>query len=233
MRRSRTSLNRRLLLPGPRVLASAGGSAYIWPCSLRLHPVRGKGLSYLPNRSNLEHLRKQAKALLPGLQRLDPAARLADAQHALAREYGFPSWATLKAHVEAATAQREIGTLFVGRWILNRSRSTLHPVSPFVSGALELDVAANTVVVRHTAVDDSGRTEQAVNILHADGQERDTGNGSTLLARWLGPRTLGFVARQGGRIVGQGSYEVAPDGRFLTITGEGQVVVCERAEPAT
>lgn len=188
---------------------------------------------HLPNQPNLEHLRKQAKAVLDGLQRLNPAARLADAQHALACEYGFRNWSTLKAHVEAVTARREIGRPFVGRWILNRSKSTLHPASPFVSGALELDVADDIVVVRHTVVDGSARVEQAVNILHADGQERDTGNGYTLLARWLGPRTLSFVARQDGQIVGQGSYEVAPDGRFLTITGEGQVVVCERAEPAT
>jgi hypothetical protein len=186
---------------------------------------------HLPNQPNLEYLRKQAKALLDGLQRLNPEARLADAQHALACEYGFKNWATLKAHIDEITAGREAGSPFVGRWILNRSRSTLHPASPFVSGALELDVADDTVVIRHSAVDDAARVEQAVNILYADGQERDTGNGYTLLARWLGPRTISFVARQGGRIVGQGSYEVAPDGRLLTITGEGQVVVCEREQP--
>ena len=30
-----------------------------------------------------------------------PGTRLADAQHDIAREYGFPSWPKLKAHVDA------------------------------------------------------------------------------------------------------------------------------------
>jgi hypothetical protein len=51
----------------------------------------------LPERPNLEHLRKQAKELL----RTMPRGKLADAQHALANEYGFSTWATLKTHVES------------------------------------------------------------------------------------------------------------------------------------
>ena len=71
----------------------------------------------LPAKPNLEFLRKQAKELLAQLQQGDPAAaerfralalpdtpanaRLADAQHAIAREYGFASWPRLKTHVES------------------------------------------------------------------------------------------------------------------------------------
>jgi hypothetical protein len=55
----------------------------------------------LPARPNFDHLKKQAKDRLAELRKRSPAARLADAQHALAREYGFPSWAALKAHVES------------------------------------------------------------------------------------------------------------------------------------
>jgi ankyrin repeat protein len=69
----------------------------------------------LPSRPSLEHLRKQAKALLGAYRAGDadalrsfgarkpgaPPLRLADAQHALAREYGFPSWAQLKHNVES------------------------------------------------------------------------------------------------------------------------------------
>jgi len=58
----------------------------------------------LPPNPNLEHLKKQAKALLETLRQQNAAATLVDAQHALAREYGFPSWPKLKAHVEAAAA---------------------------------------------------------------------------------------------------------------------------------
>ena len=53
----------------------------------------------LPEKPNLEYLKKDAKALL----RTMPGAKLADAQHALAQEYGFASWAKLKAHVESLT----------------------------------------------------------------------------------------------------------------------------------
>ena len=55
----------------------------------------------LPDHPNLDHLKKQAKALLRTLREHDANASLTDAQHALAREYGFASWPKLKAHVEA------------------------------------------------------------------------------------------------------------------------------------
>ena len=58
----------------------------------------------LPDRPHLDHLKKQAKALLRELRQRDANATLADALHVLAREYGFPSWPKLKEHVEAAGA---------------------------------------------------------------------------------------------------------------------------------
>jgi ankyrin repeat protein len=51
----------------------------------------------LPATPNLEFLKKQAKALLRTMQQ----GKLTDAQHALANEYGFATWAKLKSHVEA------------------------------------------------------------------------------------------------------------------------------------
>lgn len=51
----------------------------------------------LPANPNLQYLRKEAKQL----HRTMPGARLAQAQHALAREYGFADWAKLKARVFA------------------------------------------------------------------------------------------------------------------------------------
>ena len=74
----------------------------------------------LPERANLEFLTKQAKGLLQDAKAGDAIARerlrawgpagvserpkLADCQHALAREYGFASWPKLRAHVEALGA---------------------------------------------------------------------------------------------------------------------------------
>jgi ankyrin repeat protein len=70
----------------------------------------------LPTHPNLEHLKKQAKDLLSDFRQGDPAAverfrslgslpaparpKLAHAQYAIARQYGFASWPKLKAHVE-------------------------------------------------------------------------------------------------------------------------------------
>ena len=50
----------------------------------------------LPEKPNLEYLKKQAKDLLRSRRQ----GKLADAQHALANEYGFTTWAKLKSHVE-------------------------------------------------------------------------------------------------------------------------------------
>jgi hypothetical protein len=58
----------------------------------------------LPRRPSLDHLKKQAKERLRELRLRQPEASLADAQHALAREYGFESWPRLKAYVESAAA---------------------------------------------------------------------------------------------------------------------------------
>src|SRR5687767_10589488 len=55
----------------------------------------------LPEFPNLDYLKKQAKVLLRELKQRDPGVRLAQAQHAIAHEYGFASWARLKAHVES------------------------------------------------------------------------------------------------------------------------------------
>src|SRR5688572_13054631 len=70
----------------------------------------------LPDRPSLDQLRKQAKELLKQLRSGDPAAAerlrqhkanvsepiLADAQFALAREYGFESWPRLVHYLQAA-----------------------------------------------------------------------------------------------------------------------------------
>jgi ankyrin repeat protein len=61
----------------------------------------------LPSHPNLEWLRKTAKQRLVELRAADPRAKLAEAQRAIAREYGLPSWRKLKAQVEAATVAPE------------------------------------------------------------------------------------------------------------------------------
>src|SRR3989441_6100248 len=57
-----------------------------------------------PDRPNLRHLKDQAKAL----GKAGGAKSLSEAQFAIARLYGFPSWPKLKAHVESL---EEVGQL--------------------------------------------------------------------------------------------------------------------------
>jgi ankyrin repeat protein len=59
----------------------------------------------LPARPDLEWLRKRAKAMLAELRRARPDTRLAEAQRAVARRYGFASWRALKAHVDDVRAR--------------------------------------------------------------------------------------------------------------------------------
>jgi len=77
----------------------------------------------LPARPNLDHLKNQAKDLLNDFRRGDSAAverlrslaslspnarpTLADAQRAIARDYGFATWAKLKEHVESLAKPAE------------------------------------------------------------------------------------------------------------------------------
>jgi ankyrin repeat protein len=70
----------------------------------------------LPDRPDLDHLRRQAKWLRRAFTEAEPEAvarvqavlgartelKLTEAQRVVAREYGFPSWARLRAHVQAA-----------------------------------------------------------------------------------------------------------------------------------
>ncbi len=81
----------------------------------------------LPERANLEFLTQQSKDLLRDVKAGDAIARerlrewgppganespkLADCQHALAREYGFASWPKLRAHVQALRATDPMAAL--------------------------------------------------------------------------------------------------------------------------
>lgn len=65
----------------------------------------------LPARPSVEQLRKQAKERLATLRTTHPVAKLADAQYALARDYGFESWPKLVHHVESVRSFARIEPL--------------------------------------------------------------------------------------------------------------------------
>ena len=181
----------------------------------------------LPAQPNLEHLRKQAKALLEEWQQRDPAAQLADAQHAIAREYGFASWPKLKEHVEslAVTLQHTIA----GGWIANVAQSKRHPSNRFRSARIHFTVRGSTVEIVDEFVDESGKPVRGRNTVEADGVEREGRNGYALSAT-LGPRGLETVATKGGQVIGRSTYAVSADGRTLTIADDGgeSIIVLDR-----
>ena len=187
----------------------------------------------LPARPNLDHLRKQAKTLLHTLQQQDPGSRLADAQHAIAREYGFPSWPRLKAHIERETGNAP--NPFVGQWTADLSRSKLHPLNNLRSASIAVDVEGAEVTLDYVMVDASGRTDRAVNTFVADGNEHPSENryGFVLRARWLGSRGLEAVLSRNGEFEGRVEYVVSQDSDTLTLSaswrgGIEQVCVFER-----
>ena len=98
-------------------------------------------MNRLPDRVNLDHLKKQAKDLIRLYRDRDPAAlarfrdalptaanrsddaiaaldlRLHDAQSCIARDYGFASWADLRSYVAAQAAAHEDRATRVLRWL--------------------------------------------------------------------------------------------------------------------
>lgn len=64
----------------------------------------------LPPQPHIDWLKKTAKERLAALRARDPAAKLHQAQLAVARDYGFPSWRALKARVDALSLDGRIVT---------------------------------------------------------------------------------------------------------------------------
>jgi hypothetical protein len=95
-------------------------------------------VSELPDRPSLDHLRKQAKALLKTLRQQNPEAALTEAQHALAGDYGFASWPKLKDYVEQRAARSE-SPIFPR--LTSKARESLffawHEANHFRSGRIE------------------------------------------------------------------------------------------------
>ena len=177
----------------------------------------------LPTRPNLEYLKNEAKDRLDDLRRTDPRGRLADAQQALARDYGFASWPKLKAHVEALAA--EAASAVAGGWIANVAQSKRHPSNQFRSARIHFTVRGSTVEIVDEFVDESGKAVRGRNTIEADGVER-AGRNRYAMSATLGSRGLETVAKKDGRVIGRSSYAVSADGRRLTIADDsGETVI--------
>ena len=148
----------------------------------------------LPPNPNLEFLRKQAKDLLREMLQQDPASKLTDAQHVLAREYGFASWPKLKAYLESSAKP---ANPLVGTWIADVSKSRQHPLNPFQSATLTFDVVGDIVTIADVVVDASGHEERSTNTIRADGEERsEIRTDYAVLTRWLSSHVLETVVKK-------------------------------------
>ena len=189
----------------------------------------------LPTRPNLEYLRKEAKDLLETLLRQDPSAQLSDAQHALAREYGFVSWPALKTSVEDRLAAFARGArLFAGAWKADLARSQRHPANQFQSATIGFEVDGQDLRMSDVFVDEAGREEQHVNTIRADGRERAAKQrrGYSVRASWRDPYTLETVGLKDGQVIGGATYAVSPDGETLTVVADEQLIVLQRVSAA-
>lgn len=187
----------------------------------------------LPARPNLEYLKDQAKELLHERRQRDPSAQLADAQYTLAREYGFAAWPHLKARVVACRMDESQSlNPFVGHWIANVERSDRHPLNPFRSASVQFEVMGDSVRITDVTVDETGRAEQRVNTIHADGIEHpsENGHGFSIIAGFRGSRVLQTIAKKDGAVVGWGTYEISADDRILVASGDQMRIVFERSD---
>ncbi|MDQ6806693.1 MAG: phosphotransferase [Actinomycetota bacterium] len=107
-----------------------------------------------PESASLDHLRRQAKDLLVLLRRSQQSATLADAQTAVAREYGYKSWTQLKvAAEEQRAAQTEIAAAelvdaLVDRYGLGRVTGTMRRIERTWAGHVwEVEATGGRVVL--------------------------------------------------------------------------------------
>jgi ankyrin repeat protein len=99
----------------------------------------------LPESPNLEHLKNEAKAL-----KKQTGQRLAEAQLQIARDYGFPSWAKLKRHVEGFPDLRRAFFLALrdgdhdrAQKLLGESPTLIHSRDPDSFGQTPIAAAAS------------------------------------------------------------------------------------------
>jgi Ankyrin repeats (3 copies) len=92
----------------------------------------------LPARPNLDWLRKTAKQQLQELRKDRPGAKLASAQLALARQYGFRSWRALRAEVDRLAALASSGEQATAALLRAVGKGQIDTVRAMLAAAPEL-----------------------------------------------------------------------------------------------
>jgi hypothetical protein len=191
----------------------------------------------LPAFPNLDHLKKQAKDVLRVSRSRHPNWCLADAQHALARGYGFPSWPKLKLHV-ASVRRAAATTPAADDAPKPASHNGRHPSAHPIVGTwsaresvMEIELADDLLILTQIAADSSGIESATKMAIQTDGLDhRVPFDGDLVLqTRWAADRTLEMIAKRGEQVVGTGTYEVSADGQSLVVSNADRVLVFTRA----
>jgi len=109
----------------------------------------------LPARPDIGWLRKLSKDRLVAIRAHDPAAQLSDAQLAVAREHGFPSWRKLKSHVEQVRQQLA----------MQASREQVPPKDAAIATSLEATATDDPDLVQLLAAAEAGDSSTIAAIL--------------------------------------------------------------------
>src|SRR5262245_60099306 len=155
----------------------------------------------LPPNPNFDYLKKQAKELLAELLPQQPGLKLADAQRLLARDYGFATWAALKAQI-----LERPGRALAGAWHVNLAKSRQSPANLFRDATLQFSVANGSVTIADVVVDESGRTDRNSNTLVVDGWPHEQQYGYAVTSRWMTPGHLRAAMTKDGESRGHVDY---------------------------
>ena len=199
----------------------------------------------LPSVPNLDHLKKQAKDVLRVSRPGRPQWRLADAQQALARGYGFATWAALKLHVEsirpepatAASDRRDLKERTCSRsshpiegiWAACPDTSPAHPTE-IGTVVVEFAQTSEGLVLTQIGPGDAGCDVAMKVAIHVDGVDHPVpfGDNVTLRASWIDAQTLETIARRDEQLAWRATYTVSDDGQSLVISSAERLVRFER-----
>jgi len=171
----------------------------------------GAAPSALPDSPNLEWLRKEAKRRLAELRETEPDAQLAQAQFEIAKQYGFPSWRALKAHVDSLSVD---GQLFDAArkgdvaWL--RALLDEHPDKRFIRDKPYEWTLLHAAASKDQNSDEPKDSLGAVNLLldrGLDPNARERGDRTYAMHRAAAAGDLAVVRRladAGGDVVGHG-----------------------------
>ena len=202
----------------------------------------------LPSAPNLDHLKKQAKDVLRIARHRRPQWRLADAQHALARGYGFTTWPDLKLHVESITrgsgarpsVHREPSARtnnrsshpIAGTWVTAGRLGDENEAPHASTTVVNFELMDEALVLTQIGSDGAGDDVAMKVTIHVDGVDHAVpfGDSVTLRASWIDGQTLETVASRGKQTTWRATYGVSPDGQSLVVSSAERIVRFERVQ---